>query len=190
MIKAGTLVELMGQRATADPDKAYFTLFDTPVPYGRLWRESERYAAGLRRFGVERGDKVCLIYPTCAEFFYTFFGALRLGAVPVPLYPTLGVEATANIFRDSEAKAVVTIGWFRTSVDESAAGAANIRHVLEPADLEADAPVPLFPAIREDDVAFIQYTSGSTGQPRGVVLSHANVCRTVEFMAEAPQLTR
>lgn len=190
MIKAGTLVELMGQRATADPDKAYFTLFDTPVPYGRLWRESERYAAGLRRFGVERGDKVCLIYPTCAEFFYTFFGALRLGAVPVPLYPTLGVEATANIFRDSEAKAVVTIGWFRTSVDESAAGAANIRHVLEPADLEADAPVPPFPAIREDDVAFIQYTSGSTGQPRGVVLSHANVCRTVEFMAEAAQLTR
>ena len=190
MIKAGTLVELMGQRATADPDKAYFTLFDTPVPYGQLWRESERYAAGLRRFGVERGDKVGLIYPTCAEFFYTFFGALRLGAVPVPLYPTLGVEATANVFRDSEAKAVVTIGWFRPGVEESAAGAANIRHILEPADLEADAPVPPFPAIREDDLAFIQYTSGSTEQPRGVVLSHANVCRTVEFMAEAAQLSR
>ena len=59
--------------------------------------------------------------------------------MPVPLYPTLGVEATANIFRDSEAKVVVTIGWFRTGVDESAAGAANIRHVLEPSDLEADA---------------------------------------------------
>jgi len=190
VIKAGTLVELMGQRATADPDKAYFTLFDTPVPYGQLWRESERYAAGLRRFGVERGDKVGLIYPTCAEFFYTFFGALRLGAVPVPLYPTLGVEATANVLRDSEAKAVVTIGWFRPGVEESAAGAANIRHILEPADLEADAPVPPFPAIREDDLAFIQYTSGSTEQPRGVALSHANVCRTVEFMAEAAQLSR
>ncbi|HEX4995113.1 MAG TPA: AMP-binding protein, partial [Methylomirabilota bacterium] len=136
------------------------------------------------------GDKVCLIYPTCAEFFYTFFGALRLGAVPVPLYPTLGVEATANVFRDSEAKAVATIGWFRPGVDESAAGAANIRHILEPSDLEADAPVPPFPAIREDDVAFIQYTSGSTGSPRGVVLSHANVCRTVEFMGEAAQLGR
>jgi acyl-CoA synthetase (AMP-forming)/AMP-acid ligase II len=190
VIKAGTLVELMGQRATADPDKAYFTLFDTPVYYGQLWRESERYAAGLRRFGVERGDKVCLIYPTCAEFFYTFFGALRLGAVPVPLYPTLGVEATANVFRDSEAKAVITIGWFRKGVEESAAGAANIRHVLEPSDLEADAPAPAFPVTREDDIAFIQYTSGSTGDPRGVVLSHANVCRTVEFMAEAAQLGR
>ncbi|HEU5189471.1 MAG TPA: AMP-binding protein [Methylomirabilota bacterium] len=190
MIKAATLAELMGQRVSADPDKPYFTLFDSPVLYGQLWRESERYAAGLRRHGIDRGDKVCLIFPTCAEFFYTFFGALRLGVIPVPLYPTLGVEATAGIFRDSEAKAVVTIGWFRTGVDESAGAAPNVRHVLEPSDLEANAPVPAFPAIREDDVAFIQYTSGSTGQPRGVVLTHANVCRTVEFMAEAAHLGR
>ncbi len=185
-----TLTELMGGRAAQDPDTPYFHLFDEAVPYGRLWRESARYAAGLRRAGIDRGDKVCLIYPTCAEFFYTFFGALRLGAVPVPLYPTLGVEATANIFRDSEAQAVATIGWFRSGVEESQAAASNIRHVLEPSDLEVDDPAPPFPTADTDDVAFIQYTSGSTGQPRGVVLSHANVVRTVEFMAEAAQLTR
>ncbi|HKX05613.1 MAG TPA: AMP-binding protein [Methylomirabilota bacterium] len=185
-----TLTELMGGRAARDPDTPYFHLFDDAVPYGRLWRESARYAAGLRRAGIDRGDKVCLIYPTCAEFFYTFFGALRLGAIPVPLYPTLGVEATAAIFRDSEAKAVVTIGWFRPGVEESQAAAANIRHVLEPSDLEVDDPPPPFPAASTDDTAFIQYTSGSTGRPRGVVLSHANVVRTVEFMAEAAQLTR
>jgi len=115
-----TLTELMGGRAARDPDTLYFHLFDEGVPYGRLWRESARYAAGLRRAGIDRGDKVCLIFPTCAEFFYTFFGALRLGAVPVPLYPTLGVEATANVFRDSEAKAVATIGWFRKDVEETA----------------------------------------------------------------------
>jgi len=185
-----TLTELMGGRAARDPDTPYFHLFDDVVPYGRLWRESARYAAGLRRAGIDRGDKVCLIYPTCAEFFYTFFGALRLGAIPVPLYPTLGVEATAGIFRDSEAKAVVTIGWFRQGVEESQAAAANVRHVLEPSDLEVDDPPPPFPAVSTDDTAFIQYTSGSTGRPRGVVLSHANVVRTVEFMAEAAQLTR
>ena len=137
-----TLTELMGGRAARDPDTPYFHLFDEAVPYGRLWRESARYAAGLRRAGIDRGDKVCLIYPTCAEFFYTFFGALRLGAIPVPLYPTLGVEATAGIFRDSEAKAVATIGWFRQGVEESQAAAANIRHVLEPSDLEVDGPTP------------------------------------------------
>ena len=115
-----SLVDLLGRRAERDPETAYFHVYDETVTYGRLWRESGRYAAGLRRFGVDRGDTVCLIYPTCAEFFYTFFGALRLGAIPVPLYPTLGVDATAGIFRDSEASVVATIGWFRPGVDESA----------------------------------------------------------------------
>ena len=187
---AETLVDLLGGRAAEDPDLAYFELYDETVTYGRLWKESARYAAGLARLGVERGDKVCLIYPTCAEFFYTFFAALRLGAVPVPLYPTLGVEATANVMRDAQAKVVTTIGWFRSGVEESRASAPDVRHVVEPFDLEVADPPPAFPSVGPEDVAFIQYTSGSTEHPRGVVLSHANVVRTVGFMAEAAQLTR
>ena len=187
---ATTLVELMARRVSAEPDTPYFHLYDETITYGQLWHESARYAAGLRKVGVDRGDKVCLIYPTCKEFFFTFFGALRLGAVPVPLYPTLGVEATANVFRDSEAKVVTTIGWFRKGVEESQAAAPQMHHVLEPQDLEVDGPAPALPTAEEGDVAFIQYTSGSTGSPRGVVLSHANVTRTVAFMAEAALLKR
>jgi acyl-CoA synthetase (AMP-forming)/AMP-acid ligase II len=185
-----TLVDLLGACVASDPGAPYVHLYGETIRYGHLWAASARYAAGLRRLGVDRGDKVCLIYPTCAEFFYTFFGVLRLGAVPVPLYPTLGVEATARIFRDSEATTVATIGWFRPEVEESRSGAPNVRHVVEPPDLEVDDAPLSFPAIGSADTAFIQYTSGSTGQPRGVVLSHANVVRTVEFMADAAQLTR
>jgi fatty-acyl-CoA synthase len=190
MMRAGTLTELIGRRAAADPDLPYFTLFGETVTYRTLWRQSERYAAGLRKEGIEQGDRVCLVYPTCAEFFYTFFGILRLGAIPVPLYPTLGVESTANVLRDCEARAVATIGWFRRGLEESVAAAGCAEKILEPPDLDVNAGVLSFPVIREDDTAFIQYTSGSTGHPRGVVLSHDNVVRTVEFMAEAAQLTR
>jgi acyl-CoA synthetase (AMP-forming)/AMP-acid ligase II len=184
------LIQLLGRRAALEPETAYFHLYGDTVTYGRLWQESARYAAGLRRAGIDRGDKVCLIYPTCAEFFYTFFGALRLGAVPVPLYPTLGVDATASVLNDSEASVVATIGWFRRGVEDAQSAAPGVRHVLEPSDLEVDDPPPAFPAVRPEDTAFIQYTSGSTGHPRGVVLSHANVIDTVAFMAEAAQLTR
>src|SRR4030095_11700258 len=188
--RAPTLTEMMRRRAELSPGQQYFRLYDETVTYARLWEQSARYAAGRARAGVGAGDKICLIYPTCAEFFYTFFGALRIGAVPVPLYPTLGVETTAAIFRDSEAIAVATIGWFRTGVDESCALAPNVRMVLEPPDLEIDAPspAPLVEA-RPDDLAFLQSTSGSTGRPRGVMLTHQNVVSTIHFMAEAAGIT-
>src|SRR5438093_760016 len=92
---APTLTEMMRRRAALTPDAPYFYLYGDTITYGRLWEVSGRYAAGLARGGLRAGDKLCLIYPTCAEFFFTFFGALRIGVVPVPLYPTLGVVATA-----------------------------------------------------------------------------------------------
>jgi len=186
---AGTLTELMRRRAAASADEPYFRLYGDTVTYGRLWAQSACHAANLARAGVRPGDKVALIYPTCAEFFYTFFGALRLGAVPVPLYPTLGVEPTSNVLRDSEAVVVTTIGWFRAGVDASVALAPGVRAVLEPPDLEAPAPAAKLTEGAPDDLAFLQYTSGSTGQPRGVMLTHTNVVSTVHFMAEAAAVT-
>jgi acyl-CoA synthetase (AMP-forming)/AMP-acid ligase II len=184
-LTATTLTEVMRRRAAVTPETPYFHLYGETVRYGPMWQQSARYAAGLARAGVKAGDKVCLIYPTCAEFFYTFFGALRLGAVPVPLYPTLGVEPTAAIFRNSDAVAVATIGWFRSGVDQSVALAPNVRTVLEPPDLDVDDTPPPLVEPGPEDVAFLQYTSGSTGQPRGVMLTHRNIVQTCHFMAEA-----
>jgi acyl-CoA synthetase (AMP-forming)/AMP-acid ligase II len=186
---AATLTEVLNRRAALAPAQPYFHLYGDTVTYDGLWTQSARYAAALARAGVAPGDKVCLVYPTCAEFFFTFFGALRLGAVPVPLYPTLGIEATAGIFRDSDAVAVATIGWFRRNVDASVAQAPNIRMVLEPAELESEPPMTRFPTADPQDLAFIQYTSGSTGHPRGVMLTHENVVSTCRFMAEAAGLS-
>jgi acyl-CoA synthetase (AMP-forming)/AMP-acid ligase II len=186
---ATTLTDMMRRRAALTPALQYFTLFGETVTYGRLWEQSARYAAGLAQAGVTAGDKVCLIYPTCAEFFYTFFGIMRLGAVPVPLYPTLGVEATAHILRDSEARAVATIGWFRKGVDDSVALAPGVRAVVEPNDLDVDAPAAGEVVAHADDLAFIQYTSGSTGDPLGVMLTHRNVVETIHFMAEGSGIT-
>jgi len=184
-----TLIELMRWRNRTSADWAYFTLFGQEVTYGQLWQSSLRYAGGLARAGIRQGDKVCLVFPTCAEFFYTFFGIMHMGAVPVPIYPTLGAEAMANIFRNSDATGVVTIDWFREGVEAARAGAANVKRLLAPSDLEGADPPGALPTARAEDVAFIQYTSGSTRDPRGVVLSHYNVLATMSFMAEAAGVT-
>ena len=185
---ATTLTEVLERRAALTPDAQYFNLYGETVTYGRLWAQAGRYAGGLAQAGVRPGDRVALIYPTCAEFFYTFFGALRLGAVPVPLYPTLGVDATANIFNDSGAVVVATIGWFRAGVEASVAKAPGVRAIVEPVDLDVATEAPRVEPATANDLAFLQYTSGSTADPRGVMLTHDNVVQTTRFMGEAAGL--
>jgi acyl-CoA synthetase (AMP-forming)/AMP-acid ligase II len=85
--------------------------------------------------------------------------------------------------------AVVTIGWFRRGVDKSVALSPDVRIVVEPNDLDVDGALPAVDDAQPEDLAFLQYTSGSTGNPRGVMLTHRNVVSTCHFMAEAAGLT-
>jgi acyl-CoA synthetase (AMP-forming)/AMP-acid ligase II len=183
--EAPTLWDLVARRAGADPDGIYLTLFGDTLTCGRLFAESLRYAGALAGLGLGHGDKVVLVLPTCQEFFFAFFGAVAIGAVPVPLYPTLAPDLKARIFRDAEARAVVTVDWFREDVEAARAEAPLMRWYLTPDRLDTGSPPAGLPRVAEEDVCFLQYTSGSTAAPRGVVLSHANVLATVRLMAAA-----
>jgi acyl-CoA synthetase (AMP-forming)/AMP-acid ligase II len=171
------------------PDSVYFTLFGTPLTAGRLHATSLRYASTLKERGLGPGDKVAIVLPTCEEFFFAFFGALALGAVPVPLYPTLEPELKARVFRSCEARAVVTIDWFRADVEAAGAEAPDLQHLLTPDVLDLGHGVSAPMRAAEDEVCFLQYTSGSTSVPRGVVLSHGNVMATVRMMVDAVGVT-
>jgi acyl-CoA synthetase (AMP-forming)/AMP-acid ligase II len=184
-----TLTDLVARRAAAEPGGVYFTLFGTPLTAGRLHATSLRYAGALRARGIEPGDKVAIVLPTCEEFFFTFFGALAIGAVPVPLYPTLEPELKARVFQNCEARAVVTIDWFRADVEAARTDAPDLRHLLTPDILETGTAVAAPVRAAEDGLCFLQYTSGSTSVPRGVVLSHRNVMATVRMMVETVEVT-
>jgi len=183
-----TLPDLLGRRATMAPESVYFTLYGTPLTAGRLQATCLRYAGALRERGLGPGDKIAIVLPTCEEFFFAFFGALALGAVPVPLYPTLDAELKARVFRSCEARAVVTIDWFRADVEAARAEAPDLRHLLTPDVLDGGHAVAAPLRASEEEVCFLQYTSGSTSVPRGVVLSHGNVMATVRMMVEAVQV--
>ena len=139
--EAPALPALIQRRAETEPEGVYFTLFGTPLTAGRLYATVLRYAGALRERGLGPGDKVAIILPTCEEFFFSFFGALAIGAVPVPLYPTLDSELKAKVFQSCEARAVVTIDWFRADVEAARAEAPDLRDLLTPDVLDLGSAV-------------------------------------------------
>ncbi|MBI3268966.1 MAG: fatty acyl-AMP ligase [Planctomycetes bacterium] len=181
-----TLVESLRAAAEAGgPEAGPIFLKDREavrVPFAQAYAESRRRAGTLRRLGVEPGERVPLLLPTSPDFLYLLHGLLLAGAVPCPLPPPAGYgasidfgERTARTIRYLGARRVLTSAAFRDLVAEVLPGIA----VLAAEDLAAtvgDPGAALEPvAARPDDLALIQCTSGSTGLPKGAMLTHENL---------------
>ena len=160
------------------------------VSYAELWTEARRRAHAFAQQGLQRGDRIALILPEPDEFILTFIGALTAGLVAVPIYPpqTLAkMEAYGDTVRHvlaaSGAKALCTNDALRPLIEsnliasgESSGEVTDTRLLLE-RDLraapgfEGQAPEP----VSLDDLAFLQFTSGSTSRPKGVMVTHRNL---------------
>jgi 1-acyl-sn-glycerol-3-phosphate acyltransferase len=138
------------------------------------------------------GDRVAIMLPTGREFFAAFYGALYAGCVPVPLYPPARpsqleehLRRIAGIVANAGAALLVTDARAKPLGHLLRAQCASLRQVATVADLSRPDAAPLPPPPRAADTAFLQYTSGSTGNPKGVVLSHANLLANLRAMERA-----
>src|SRR5256714_4121150 len=163
------------------------------VEMGEWIRGAGTCAAALARSGLRGGDRVLLCGPTGRAFLEGFLGACMIGAVPVPLpsldgfaRPTAFVNRLASVVRDAAPSAVFADR--RTAAHLRESGLLDPKlPLIEPRSLErADAP-DAQPA-RGDEPNLIQYTSGSTGTPRGVVITADNLMANVEAMGKALRL--
>lgn len=139
-----------------------------------------RVAAALRSRGIERGARVALLLPTSTLFVEALLGAMMAGAVPVPLASPMtfgGVERYLKnltvILKDAGAEWLITYPRIEEAVAKDDELRATLTHVLTEADLDGAAPLdPRSASISSSDIAFLQYTSGTTGRPKGVMISH------------------
>jgi 1-acyl-sn-glycerol-3-phosphate acyltransferase len=194
---ARTLVDVLRWHVDATPDRVHIFLREEdgrerPITYAALWREAAGVAAGLTTRGVAPGDRVALLLRTEAAFFHAFFGALLAGAVPVPLYPPFRADGLeeyarrqAGLLRNAEARVLLTFAEAERVAGLLRPLAPSLSDVATVEAIGRDVRALAAPNIDETRLALIQYTSGSTGMPRGVALSHANLLANIRAFGEA-----
>jgi fatty-acyl-CoA synthase len=193
---ARTLSEVLWRRAAAEPDRPHVYMREDDgrehtLTYGDLAQAAQQVAAGLRERGIEPGGRVGIMLPTGADFLQSFQGILLARAVPVPIYPPVRLDRLDEYaVRQSAILANAKVGLLITIPKAVGVGALlrsrvpTMRHVLSPDELKATAGAST-PQGTSDDLAFIQYTSGSTGQPKGVALSHDNLLANIRSIGAA-----
>jgi len=191
---APTLVEAVQELAD---DRVRGFVFLRPDGVERLWTfhdlavEARRRGANLAAQGLEKGDRLALVIPDTAEFVLSFLGALFAGIVPVPIYPQLSFKnidsyhaTVAHVTRASGASMLLTNAVTKQYVDPVMGRVDTLRSIATVEQLDSVAGT-LDVRVDPEDVAFLQFTSGSTSRPKGVVVTHANLAANAEaFMID------
>ncbi|MDD9945964.1 MAG: AMP-binding protein, partial [Myxococcales bacterium] len=167
------------------------------LSFADLYSASSRMGRCLLARGLFPGDRVALIIPEAKEFVLAFLGAISAGLIPVPLFPPLTgklrihEERTAAILSSCEARCILLPHALLASLPRLAKAACDRGAVALEALASDDPgrdPAPGRQPARPQDPCFLQYTSGSTGDPKGVIVTHHNLVANIEAIAKAVQL--
>ncbi len=208
-LKSLDLWELLQQRSLEYGAREVLVSGDRRFNYTQLTRLSEECAAGLYRHGLRKGDRLALILPNWAEFVIAYFAAARLGAVLVPLNVRYRSQELEYMLRNSEAKIAISCAEFGSFdfvglLHQLRPNLPDLQHVVlvgqpqgtpgfisweslvKEAEVESLPPIEIDP---KEDLFTILYTSGTTGVPKGAMLTHANLVNNGLLTAEVLETT-
>jgi 1-acyl-sn-glycerol-3-phosphate acyltransferase len=197
-----TLLEVLDWHVQRHPERRHVLFYPgdgepEELTFAGLARRARAVAAGLRDLGIGPGQAVGIMLPTCLDYFAAFFGAQLAGGIPVPLYPPARrsqiedhLRRQAGILDTAQAGVLVTFPEVLPLARLLRAQLPGLRRVVTVSDLSAPASRQegAFPAVQETDVAFLQFTSGSTGSPKGVILTHANLLANLRSIGKAVEI--
>jgi fatty-acyl-CoA synthase len=213
---AETLIEVLRFRATHNAEQTHLLITEdgpdgersSTMTFSELHAAGQRFATELARRGVLAGGRVALMLPTSRSFFVSYTGILLAGAVPVPIYPPFRADRIEEyaarqsaILNNAEVCLLLT---FRRAESVAKLLRPRVPSLSDVVDAEklmeaADKAPPPAPGARSphisgsrlrkgSDLALLQYTSGSTGDPKGVMLTHANMLANMRGVGQALQL--
>ncbi|MBY6195656.1 AMP-binding protein [Vibrio hangzhouensis] len=192
-----SLQALLDWHVEHHPDRPHLYVFQNAndveeISYQKLKDKAMEIAAGLINAGVEAGDCVAIMLPTSNDYFFSFFGILYARAIPVPIYPPARLQQIedhlgrhASILNNAEAKLLITVPEAKPLAHLLKLQVPSIEAVVTAADLQGSTESVEVGDAQSDDIAFLQYTSGSTGVPKGVTLTHSNLLANVRAMGKA-----
>ncbi len=159
------------------------------VTYAELNEAADHVAAGLVRAGVGPGDRVAIVLPNVPRFASSYFGILRAGAIVVPLNTMLTEHEMAGILADSGARFVICAPALHDTVRAAAAEAGSVDRIVTTDQWREFAGPGEVPPVEpaDDDVAVLAYTSGTTGEPKGAMLSHGNLMANLQQQMAIPE---
>ncbi|GAA2783683.1 long-chain-fatty-acid--CoA ligase [Crossiella cryophila] len=179
-----SLAMVLAESARLHRERIALIQGDQQLSYPELWERARRHAAALRELGIREGDRVAIIAPNVIAFAESYFGVLAAGAVVVPIPLLLVPEEATYLISHAKAK-LVLCHVSQLPLGAPAAQAAGVElHTLGPATPEhpslselaaATEPVDRFVTRAPADPAVVFYTSGTTGRPKGAVLTHLNL---------------
>ncbi|MGZ3437865.1 MAG: thioester reductase domain-containing protein [Polyangia bacterium] len=186
-VREETLIDVIRNRADAEPDRVLYRFLDgdgleATTRYSELHARSAAVGAHLQRLGAA-GERVLIVLPPGLDYIAAFFGCLYAGAVAVPLNPPEVADSSsyarrlASVGKSCSPKLAITSHAWRATLAEAPRSEAPTETVwieIESA-LAGESASWIDPGAGADTMAFLQYTSGSTGDPKGVILTHGNI---------------
>ncbi len=198
-VDAETLLDVLDWHADRYPERPHIVLWDEagrepPVSYRALADDAKAVARGLLSRGFEPGSRAALMLPTGKSFFQSFFGILYAGGVPVPIYPPARLShledhlrRQVRILDNAGVSALVTVPEARPAAAFLKSHVRSLRWVDTAESLlagGASTDHAVRPVVGPESIALLQYTSGSTGDPKGVTLTHANLLANIRAFGE------